>query len=754
MDRINITTIGIDNESGLTFDQEEGVKLALKLKAAGKNMLMITGRAGCVDKNTEFLTPTGWKYISDYAKGDLVCQWYPDGNCNFTVPEQYIVEPADYLNALKNNTLDLRFSDGHRMPYLSSKGNHNVKSFAELCKLSSFTLPRSFKAPSGLGTGITNELLRVLIMQAADGSIVDLSSGRLIFINVKKKRKQTRVRELLQAAGISYTENKSATGYIKFRYYPPQEIATKSLSLLWECSSEEMEIVYDELFNWDGSVGKRTNVTSKRFTGNKEDCDVYQYICSSVTGNYCTVKEDKREYAKCKLYNLLVSSRSTSIVDTYKLEIKKEKTEDGKQYCFKTPSSFWLARRNGVIFPTGNTGKSYAVHKIIEALVVPEDQVEWTATTHKACFSLESQADDAPSVGTIQSLLKMRVTNDQECRSLAPAGQVNVDHLQVVVIDEVSYLPDGLVSRIQKVAEIHPQVFWIFMGDFMQINPVRHDISPIFKVVPEEQTIKFVTSVRQRSGSAVLSTVQEIREAIAEGYSGRVEFETGYAENGSIIVLSGVSFYNKFIETCLADEETRGIAWTNSAVDRMNNMVREAQFGTAAVNSQPFMEGEDVIAGSTLKDSENDLVIANNRREGKVLALDPVDYIPAIETKYGVTVSGYLITIDFSIIGQVYYPDREGWNEFMNKRKELYNKAKSTQSSYHWRLYHEFGELIGDLRYHWALTSHTSQGSTLGNSVFIDADNINECRKPAEKLRLFNVALSRGIKDVYIKQKR
>ena len=49
------------------------------------------GPYGCVDKDTEFLTPTGWKAISEYTTGDKVAQWVPEtGKAEFVTPDAYI----------------------------------------------------------------------------------------------------------------------------------------------------------------------------------------------------------------------------------------------------------------------------------------------------------------------------------------------------------------------------------------------------------------------------------------------------------------------------------------------------------------------------------------------------------------------------------------------------------------------------------------------------------------------------------------
>lgn len=72
--------------------------------------------SGCVDKDTEFLTPNGWKKISDYTDGDLVLQWNPDNSTQFVKPINYISEPENRKGYYINNGQRFLCPD-HRMPF-------------------------------------------------------------------------------------------------------------------------------------------------------------------------------------------------------------------------------------------------------------------------------------------------------------------------------------------------------------------------------------------------------------------------------------------------------------------------------------------------------------------------------------------------------------------------------------------------------------------------------------------------------------
>mgnify|MGYP003602091377 CR=1 FL=1 len=79
--------------------------------------------SGCVDEETEFLTPKGWKKISEYKDGDLVCQWNEDGSTQFVNPIAYISEPEyEKCIKIKSKKVDRFICNNHRMPVINIFG--------------------------------------------------------------------------------------------------------------------------------------------------------------------------------------------------------------------------------------------------------------------------------------------------------------------------------------------------------------------------------------------------------------------------------------------------------------------------------------------------------------------------------------------------------------------------------------------------------------------------------------------------------
>ena len=327
---------------------------------------VLAGSGGCVDMDTEFLTRNGWVKISEYDNQEI-CEWNEDGSTTFRKPFKYIKIKEDYLTHLKSNTIDMMICDEHRFPYLSKGKKVKVDYFKNIKMFSSVAIPRNFSTPDNTeGVNISDDLIRVLVMQSADGNIDKKSKKFRIRINVKKDRKKTRVIELLENAKIDYKiyNNNINDGYLKLAYYPPKEISFRGLEVLWGCNHSQLILIADECRYWDGSSVERKNVTTLSFSGNKKDCDLIQYAFSSTAGKYCGISKDIREYKKESIYKVSLSSRNKSVIEFKGSKKHKPinqeivKTKDGFKYCFTTSTGFWLARRNGKIFPTGNCGKS------------------------------------------------------------------------------------------------------------------------------------------------------------------------------------------------------------------------------------------------------------------------------------------------------------------------------------------------------------------------------------------------------------
>lgn len=313
---------------------------------------------GCLPAETEFLTPQGWKPISNYREGDLVGQW-ENGTLTFVTPEEYIRLPATELYRIYNdNNVDMVFSEEHRVPYIDQSGKLKVRSGIDVF----YKTPRAFVPvnfiPESADRMLPEALLRVMVMVAADGCY---HGNGLCKIQFTKQRKKERCRKLLTEAGIEFSET-SPDEYTVFRFRALTNNKELHLCHNWyTASARELSILLDECLYWDGSVNQRSG--DYFCTAKREEAEVVQFAAHA-----CQRKANLREYTKADglpfyqvsipregSYKNRVAIRSDSVTK----EIVK--TSDGFKYCFVVPSSFFIARNNGKIFVTGNSGSQFQV---------------------------------------------------------------------------------------------------------------------------------------------------------------------------------------------------------------------------------------------------------------------------------------------------------------------------------------------------------------------------------------------------------
>ena len=349
------------------------------------SLTVLTGKAGCVDCDTEFFNGHEWKRIADFEQGDKVLQYNDDGTAELVSPFVYVKSPCDKLWHFKTKYgLDQCLSDDHNVYYQTSKGNSTMKKFCEIRKMHesskqgfSGRFYRTFRY-DGHGISLTDAEIELMCAVICDGSFYydnrdgDYSnrpSNDTCRFHIKKDRKKANLRFIFKECGLEYREVKSANdGYTDFYVTPPRH--EKYFSDFWYgCSNRQLNIICDNILFWDGHCdkdGRRSFSTTV-----KENADFVQFAFSA-TGRSATIYTDTRsgqkyqtngkEYIrKSNCYDIRISDRKMSGMtgkNGNKVKIEEYTTKDGFMYCFTVPSHKWVMRRNNKIVVTGNSGKS------------------------------------------------------------------------------------------------------------------------------------------------------------------------------------------------------------------------------------------------------------------------------------------------------------------------------------------------------------------------------------------------------------
>lgn len=312
---------------------------------------------GCLDCDTEFLSNSGWKKMSEYKKGDMVMQYnkYTDYG-SFTYPYRYIVEDCEYFNHFSNTKgLDQMLSDEHKvLVWKGYKSNgYNIvdlmpKDLISLCgKLNKgyYGIKTSYSLLSNGSILLSDDEIRVDIMVSADGC---LRKNNSIELHFNKDRKIKRAKSLLDSLNIKYSEY-TAKDNSTFIVFNGNGKYTKDLSKYWMASKRQLNVVLNESILWDGHSGYRSYFS----TTNKQNADIIQYAftCNNIRAGISIVHSKNEKW----LDSYIVTPTKNNIIAITNT-ISRVKSTDGKKYCFNLQDGYFIARRNGKVFITGNCG--------------------------------------------------------------------------------------------------------------------------------------------------------------------------------------------------------------------------------------------------------------------------------------------------------------------------------------------------------------------------------------------------------------
>lgn len=310
---------------------------------------------GCLDCDTEILTPNGWIKISNY-NGEKIMQFNPDTDCGeFLIPLTFIKTPCDKFHKYINKKgLDQLVSSDHNLLVYSGtwkgrKIKYNKMTPLELDKLSLkkgfYGFKTCFDLINNPGVNISDALIRIDIMIQADGRIVEAKDHNRIELHFRKDRKIQRAKELLKSANIKYEMSVIKDGSTTIRFNIDKSF-NKDLRKYYLATKEQLEIIKEECLLWNGHKGYRSFYSNT----NKSNIDVIQFAFTATNvraGIFLEKKDINKTYYVIPTRNKIAAySKKSEIVNSV----------DGYKYCFTTSTGYFVCRRNGKVFITGNCG--------------------------------------------------------------------------------------------------------------------------------------------------------------------------------------------------------------------------------------------------------------------------------------------------------------------------------------------------------------------------------------------------------------
>lgn len=335
--------------------------------------VMLAHQMGCVDGETEYLSPEGWRKISEYD-GGLVMQVMVDGSkCvgMFTKPRRYVKrkEKEPFYRFRTERGIDQVLTHDHRVLAFNEFDESQVLTAKELAERKSNQLRCATvirHAAKGAGIGLTPDQIRLMVAIIADGHYP--TSTNRATMRLKKDRKIERLRSILVRLGLEFAEKyEPQTGFTVFRFVAP--IRCKEFDhRWWNLTQAEVEIVLDEVFHWDGTAAAGSR--GRRFySTSKQSADFVQTLLV-LNGRRASLSTVKRDGRKSTDYIVLETGDGRTgtmahFAPANRGNVTRTKG-DGVSYCFTVPSGFLFLRRNGRTFVTGNCGKSRTAIDILQ----------------------------------------------------------------------------------------------------------------------------------------------------------------------------------------------------------------------------------------------------------------------------------------------------------------------------------------------------------------------------------------------------
>lgn len=364
-----------------------------------------TGR-WCLTGDHEVLTPNGWVRLDEWQGGEIAC-WNVDETVDFMEAKALAFPYEGEMCAIESKRVSQISTPDHRMACAwGTKREWRVKT-AEECALGKVRIP--YYGRRKLPWFCVEEIpLRVAVMTQADGHFS--SRGRVTF-HFKKERKVARCQMLLSAAGIRFSRNTYETGTV-FTVYPsdiPEWLRAFEEKVFSPALFDaDPDVFFDELSFWDGSVSTKNSFQYS--TAVRANADFVQAFAHMSGRAAILLERPGRKEGWSTIYTLNIwengSNRSVVMPEAHSKQAFK-----GTVYCAETKTGFFMVRRNGRVWVTGNSGRGMQLQNLARP-TMPQREIDFAAAVLKdgtfECFY------DDPSV-ILPNLLRGEI--------IAPAGK-------------------------------------------------------------------------------------------------------------------------------------------------------------------------------------------------------------------------------------------------------------------------------------------------------------------------------------------
>ena len=315
-----------------------------------------TGRF-CLTGDHEVLTDAGWQRLDEWTGGKIAC-WNPSGETVSFQKSNALAFPYEgVMYEYCDKRIDQISTPDHKMYVKRRYGGEWLIDTVENMEKYRPSIP--FTGYRQTTAGMEHSILRVLVMVQADGCFTEDGSVVLAFT---KLRKVERCKTLLRAADVSfvyrvYGEKRGVRHQFKiYSHNVPLwlRIFRNKTFDTW-LFDESADVFFDELVNWDGYQSAKNSI--QYVTCNKQNADMVQAF-AHITGRAAQMKVKHRKDEHPNWSDAYAVDIWLTPKNCHEVKAKPRKFQySGIVYCAETPTGFFLVRRNGRVWVTGNSGR-------------------------------------------------------------------------------------------------------------------------------------------------------------------------------------------------------------------------------------------------------------------------------------------------------------------------------------------------------------------------------------------------------------
>lgn len=369
------------------------------------------------------------------------------------------------------------------------------------------------------------------------------------------------------------------------------------------------------------------------------------------------------------------------------------------------------------------SGKTTLMQAFARELADRHQSIVLTAPTHKAVAVLSRKLNEANITGvpcvTIHSLLSLTPRPRGDRLVFERKKRADPVMQDVVVIDECSMVSEELLVHIRRHLQ---ESFVLFVGDPAQLPPVNEEVSQTFGVKSKSH---LDVIVRQGEGNPILDAAHAIRRS----QGGDIDWSwcvPAKANPFGVFLPANTDGWMQKGFTSFefsSDPDTfRYLCWTNDKVDFVNRRVRKWIYGNDIPT--PFMPGERALIRSPIVKDRS--ILFNTNEEATVLSMAPDTFRHKFEA-FG-DLSRWVADVPSWAV-KLRKDDGSKHEVHMIRDNGAYNKIiariadEASDCRDRWGDHHSFKSSLARLQSVYAMTVHTSQGSTFKN-CFVDIGDI------------------------------